>query len=52
MVKVCICYIQLSAPDPKDKNNCWTKPTSLEYRSGNEDCVTRRVRYSCTVIGR
>ena len=28
------------------------KPTSLEYRSGYEDFVTRRVRYSCTVIGR
>ena len=28
------------------------KPTSLEYRFVNEDCVTRRVRYSCTVIGR
>ena len=26
--------------------------TSLELRSGNIDCVTRRVRYSCTVIGR
>ena len=30
----------------------YTVPKSLEYRSGNEDCVTRRVRYSCTVIGR
>ena len=30
----------------------YSTPTSLEYRSGNEDCVTRRVRYSCTVIGR
>ena len=28
------------------------EPTSVEYRSGNEDCVTRWVRYSCTVIGR
>ena len=45
-------FISMIKRQYADFQNIKVHTTSLEHRSGNEDCVTRRVRYSCTVIGR